>query len=176
MKTIFSGETEGSVQDTLNLVTWDFHEKQFSLALPEGFLVMSGEKQEGSYPLSNRPQIILEEESEKAQITIQFFHKAMKKEDTRRAIEQILELTRKSFVQYKYSPIHLYAEGEVPVGWFLIHMEDIEKEHIKAVFPIKEYMVLLTLTYPEEKSMKWRSFKDYMFASIKEESNGTGKI
>ena len=168
MKTIFSGETEGSVQDTLNLVTWDFHEKQFSLALPEGFLEMSGEKQEGSYPLSDRPQIILEEESEKAQVTIQ--------EDIRRATEQILELTRKSFVQYKYSPIHLYAEGEFPVGWFLMRMEDIEKEHIKAVFPIKEYMVLLTLTYPEEKSMKWRSFKDYMFASIKEDSNGTGKI
>ena len=176
MKIIFDGETEGSVQDTINLVAWDFLEKQLGFVLPEGFSEMSEEKREESYPLSNRPQIILEDEQRKVQITIHFFHKTMKKEDITGAVEQILELTRKAFAQYEYSPIYLFTDGAVPVGWFLMRMKDIEKEHIKAVLPIKESMVLLTLTYPEEESIKWCSFKDYMFASIKEDSNGTGNI
>ena len=55
-----------------------------------------------------------------------------------------------------------------------MHMNDIEKEHIKAVFSIKKHMVLLTLTYPTEENWKWRVAKDYIFASIKEENHGTG--
>lgn len=168
METIFDGEAEGSRQDTLNLTTWEFREDHLALALPEGFAEMSEEKREGSYPSSERPKIILEEEQGKAQFTIQFFQKVMKEEDAGGAIEQIRELTSKSFVQYKYSPVYLCEDGPIPVGWFLMCMKDIKKEHIKAVFSIKGFMVLLTLTYPEEESIKWRSFKDYMFASIKE--------
>ena len=176
MKTIFDRDAEGSIQNTLDLVKWDFAERKFSLALPGNFAEMSGEKQEGSYPLANRPQIILEEKQGKEQITIQFFRKVLKKEDVRNAIEQVLELTQEAFVQYTYSPVYLYRDGAVPVGWFLMHMKDMEKEHIKALFPIKEYMVLLTFTYPEEESIKWCSLKEEIFASIKEDSSGTGTI
>lgn len=174
MNIIFERESEGSVQDTLKLVTWEFPEGQFSLALPEGFVRMDENKQEGCYPMSNRPQLILDKEQDEAQVTIHFFHKAMNKEDAKRAIEQIFELTRKSYVQYKYSPTYLYVQDGIFIGWFLMCMKDIKKEHIKAVFSIKGYMVLLTFTYPEEEKLKWRTMKDYIFASIKEESSATG--
>ncbi len=168
MKKIFNRETEGCEQDTLNLLTWESPDKQLVLELPEGFVQVEDGKKEESYPSSDRPEIILENKQGGVQITLTFFQKVMKKEDTQDVIEQIREMTENTYVQYPNTPSYLYKNGEIPVGWFLMYMKDIKKEHIKAVFSINKHMVLLTLTYPEEENWKWRTARDYIFASIKE--------
>lgn len=168
MREIFDGETENSEQDTLRLLTWEAPFGQLVLELPEGFAQLEAENKEKCYPSSDRPEIILENERDRVQFTLQFFQKAMKKEDTQDVIEQIRELTEDTYVQYLSTPSYLYVNGEIPVGWFLMYMKDIKKEHVKAVFSINKHMALLTFTYPEEESWKWRIVRDYMFASIKE--------
>ncbi|MBD5547930.1 MAG: hypothetical protein HDQ97_11110 [Lachnospiraceae bacterium] len=174
MRTIFDKETEGGMQNALHLVTWKLPDKQFVLELPEGFAEIDEEKKEENYPLSDRPEIILEDEQGEVQLTLQFFYKVMKTDETKGVTEQIHELMENTYVQYPSSQVYLDKNGEIPIGWFLMRMSDLKKEHIKAVFSIKRHMALLTLTYPEEESWKWRAIKDYIFISIKEESNGTG--
>lgn len=168
MRTIFDRETQNSGQDTLNLVTWEFHDKQLILELPEGFAQLEDEKREECYPSSDRPEIILENEQGSVQLTLHFLKKEMKKEDTQNVIWQIRELTDNTYVQYQNTPSYLHSDGEIPVGWFLMYMRDIKKEHIKAIFSVNKHMVLLTLTYPEEENWKWRIVKEYIFTSIKE--------
>ena len=174
VKTIFEKETEGCGQDDLQLSMWELHDKQLVIELPEGFEEMDEERKEENYPLSGRPEMIVEDGEGKVQITFQFFQKVMGTEETRDVTDQIRELMESAYVQYQTSQIYLDTDGEIPVGWFLMHMNDIEKEHIKAVFSIKKHMVLLTLTYPIEENWKWRVAKDYIFASIKEGNHGTG--
>lgn len=168
VREIFDRETEGSIQDTLKLFTWESPDKQLVLELPEGFAQLEAEKREESYPSSDRPEIILENVQGKAQLTLKFFRKVMKKEDTGDVIREIRKLTENTYVQYPNTPSYLYANSEIPVGWFLMYMKDIKKEHIKAVFSINRQMVLLTLTYLEKENWKWRTVRDYIFASIKE--------
>lgn len=168
VREIFDRETEGSIQDTLKLFTWESPDKQLVLELPEGFAQLEEEKREESYPSSDRPEIIMENVQGRVQLTLKFFQKVMKKEDTGDTIKEIRKLTENTYVQYPNTPSYLYANSEIPVGWFLMYMKDIKKEHVKAVFSINKQMVLLTLTYPEEENWKWRTVRDYIFASIRE--------
>lgn len=168
MKTIYDREAQRSEQGSICVFTWESPDKQLMLELPEGFHEMEKERREGNYPLFERPEIILEDEEEKVQLTLQFFDKPMKKEDTKEAVWQIYVLMKEFFMQYPKSPVYLNENDGIPVGWFMMHMNNMGKEHMKAVFPIKGKMTLLTLTYPEKESVKWRAFTGHLLASIQE--------
>lgn len=47
-------------------------------------------------------------------------------------------------------------------------MPEIETEHIKALSMAKEHMILLTFTYPDRESVKWRSIIRESFRTLKE--------
>lgn len=163
---LFCQDTEGCIQDTVRMVVWQKTEKKFSMELPEGFLEMDEESREEIYPYAERPEIILEDVSENAQITLQFFEKELKEEEVRDALSQILELTQETFPEYKTSPEYLYEDGFIPIGWFLLSMGEMEKEHVKAVLSVEGKMLLFTLTYPAEKNFKWRPLFKCMFSSV----------
>ena len=52
-------------------------------------------------------------------------------------------------------------------------MEDMEKEHVKAVFSVEERMTLFTLTYPVAKNFKWRPLFKYIFSTVKKSEKKT---
>ncbi len=93
----------------------------------------------------------------------------MSREETKWAVRAVCELTQKAFVQYKTSPLYLHEKSEIPVGWFRMSMKALKREHIKAVFSIENHMVLLTLTYPEEESIKWQALSPLLFDSLHQE-------
>lgn len=166
-KVLFSQDTEGCFQDTVSTVLWSMPGRKFSVELPEGFEEMSEESREENYPYTDRPEIILEDISEDAQITLQFLEKELKEAEIWDAVSQVLELTENTFPEHKVSPEYLYEGGSTPIGWFLLTMEDMEKEHVKAVLSVEDKMALFTLTYPAEKNFKWRPLFKYIFSSIK---------
>lgn len=169
MNTIFHSDAEGCSQEQIGVFTWKDPEQRLSLALPEGFREMEEEKKEENYPMAERPEIIMEDERGKTQLTLQFLNKGMSREETGEAGQKICELTQDSFVQYQISPFYLYENGEIPVGWFRMSMKALKWEHIKAVFSINNHMALLTLTYPEEERIKWQVFIKYLFDSVHQE-------
>ena len=168
MRTVFDRETEGTSQEQIRMQIWRSPGEELSLELPEGFVEMEDGRREGSYPLPDRPEIILEHATEKALLTLQFFDKLMKAEETEKAIQQVRKITEESFVQYTCSPVHLTEGEEIRSGWFLMKMEALEREHIKAVFSLKGRMTLLTLTYPQADQAKWHVLRDLILRSIRE--------
>lgn len=177
MKTIFYRDTEGCDQDQVNVFIWKDPKERISFILPEGFREMEEEKKEENYPMSERPEVILEDELGRIQVTLQFLDKAMSREETNEAARQVYELAQSSFAQCRISSVYLYEKGEIPVGWFLMSIKTLKCEHIKAVFSIDNHMALLTLTYPEEERMKWHVFIKHLFDSVhleKGASHGTG--
>lgn len=166
-KMLFCQDTAGCFQDSVSTVLWSAPGGEFFMELPEGFEEMTEESREENYPYADRPEIILEDVSEDAQITLQFLEKELKETEIWDAVSQVLELTENTFPEYKASPEYLYEAGSTPIGWFLLTMEDMEKEHVKAVFSVENRMALFTLTYPIEKNFKWRPLFKYIFSSIK---------
>lgn len=180
MGLLFDQETEGCVQDSVRVFQWTEPGGRLSLELLEGFHDLSGEKREEHYPFDDRPEIILEDTANDVQLTLQFLDKELKPGETRTALLKISELTKNAYPRYQSSPEYLFEKGDILIGWFVLSMEDIEKEHVKAVFSIDHKMTLLTLTYPEKESFKWRPIFKYIFGSFKmperrgESGNGTG--
>lgn len=166
-KKLYSRDTEGCVQDSVSTVLWTWEDGKFSMELPEGVEEMEDQRKEEIYPYEERPEIILEDIREDIQFTLQYFDKTLKETEVREGISKILELTEESFPEYKTSPEYLWEEAGVPIGWFLLTMEDLEKEHVKAVFSLEERMMLFTLTYPVENNFKWRPLFKYIFSTIK---------
>lgn len=166
-KALFCQDTEGCFQDSVSTVLWSMPGGKFSVELPEGFEEMAEESREENYPYADRPDIILEDVSEDVQITLQFLEKELKEAEIWDAVSQVLELTESTFPEYKVSPEYLYEGGSTPIGWFLLNMGDMEKEHVKAVLSVEDKMALFTLTYPTEKNFKWRPLFKYIFSSIK---------
>lgn len=169
MNAIFYEDTEGCSQEQVCVFTWTEPRQRLSLALPEGFRKMSPEKEEEYFPMKERPEIIMEDEKGSTQFTLQFLDKQMSREETKWVVRAVCELTQKAFVQYKTSPLYLHEKSEIPVGWFRMSMKALKREHIKAVFSIENHMVLLTLTYPEEESIKWQALSPLLFDSLHQE-------
>ncbi len=174
MNAIFHKDAEGCSQEQVCAFTWTDPKQRLSLVLPEGFQEMEEEKREEYFSMEERPEIIMEDEQGSTQFTLQFLNKAMSREETKEAVRGICELTQKTFVQYKTSPLYLYEKSEIPVGWFCMSMKALKREHIKAVFSIENRMVLLTLTYPEEERVKWQVFARYLFDSLHQEKREGG--
>lgn len=168
MDIIFDKRTEGCEQDQVCTYTWEDQKKRLLLTLPIGLTDMTIEEKQKNYPMTERPEIIMEDEQEEIQFTVQFTNKALKKEETETAVRQVHEMMKRAFTQYKLSPFYVFQNKRFPIGWFLMQMEMLQKEHIKAIFSIKGYMVIISFTYPERNKLKWRVFIKYLFASVRE--------
>lgn len=171
MDVIFDGKTEGCEQDQISTYTWEDQNKRLLLALPVGMTDMPLEGKLKNYPMAERPEIIMGDEQEETQLTVQFTDKAMKREETETALRQVHDMMEKTFAQYKLSPPYVFRNEGFPIGWFLLQMGTLQKEHIKAIFSVKGYMVILTFTYPERNKLKWRVFSKYLFASAREDGD-----
>ena len=102
------------------------------------------------------------------QVTAQDTGQKMETVQIRSAAEAVCRMTRELFPRYKLSPVYLGGESRYPVGWFRMEMPEIEIEHIKALSMAKEHMILLTFTYPDRESVKWRSIIRESFRTLKE--------
>ena len=80
---------------------------------------------------------------------------------------------KEAFPQYGQSTLHLSEEGQLSAGWFLLYMEELQAEHMKTVFlPEEGMLMLLTVTYPEEKRAKWRELCRYIRKSVRVRADG----
>lgn len=166
MKILFDKETEGCVQDLVQVISWKPLGGDIQMELPEGFHEMTRERKSEFYPYENRPENILEDMESQTQITLQFLNKAMQEKETRVAIGKVHELMEDAFSKYEITPAYLFEDGYMPIGWFLIKMEDRRTEHVKAIFSCKGKMSLLTVTYSIDESIKWRTLVKCIFKSI----------
>ena len=160
-------ESEGCMQDNILFTPMDLGQTGLVLELPEGFSQMEEEKQFRRYPWKGRPEFILENCSG-VQVTAQDTGQKMETVQIRSAAEAVCRMTRELFPRYKLSPVYLGGESRYPVGWFRMEMPEIEIEHIKALSMAKEHMILLTFTYPDRESVKWRSIIRESFRTLKE--------
>ncbi|MDE6364003.1 MAG: hypothetical protein K2L86_07020 [Lachnospiraceae bacterium] len=133
---------------------------------------MEEEKQIRCYPWKGRPEFILENCSG-VQVTAQETGQKMENVQMRSAAEAVCSMTRELFPRYKFSPVYLCGEGSLPVGWFRMELPETGTEHIKALSMIKEQMILLTFTYPDRESVKWRSIIRESFRTLKESGDKT---
>lgn len=170
METVFAQDTEGCEQDTVELCSIRLPGTKAFISLPEGFLLMEEERKESYYPSENRPEVIWEKE-ETIQITLQTPDKELRPEETRSAAEQMSKLLKDTFPAYHNTPVYLLKEEEIAMGWFLLRMEQQGLEHIKAVCSIEKKMVLLTITYPEKDSHKWRILARYILSSLRQDAS-----
>ena len=184
MRVLFEAKTEGSLQDRVEMEVWKGLGGLWQMELPRGFVPVEEERKRQYFPYDNSLETALFNEAEDAWITVQLFQKELKREETLEAMEKIRKLSADTWPQHKSTPVFLWSEGEIPVAWFAMTMEDMEKEHVKAVFSFPKgagRMALLTFTYPEGSCRKWRPILEYLFSQIKEEkgekdygSNGKG--
>lgn len=167
MKQFCMEESEGCSQDRIRFIPVSLDRIGLQLELPEGFYRMEEDRQHRYYPRKGRPDMILENGGG-VQITAQSLSQKIEPTQTRSAAEEMCRLTKELFPRYKVSPVYLCGEGNIPAGWFQMEMADMGTEHIKALGAAKEWMVLLTFTYPVRESMKWRSIIRYSFKTLKE--------
>ena len=165
-----------------------YHTIQYCVELIEGCLVgqfpeelqpMSMDMREMYYPYNERPAMIWADTSGKIQVTFQAIEKKMTPPETASAAEAIREYTERLYPREEILPVHLYREGEIPVGWFVMKLE-INREqqrHVKAVLSVYNKMCILTLTYPEPEHLKWEIVLKNMFAALHRigEKNGICK-
>lgn len=179
---LFEAGTEGCIQEEVEIERWEHPEHLWNMEIPSGFGAIDEEKIREDFPYDVPPEIVLYSEKEKAWITIQVFDKKLNREETEEAGEAIRKLMDHTYPQYEMTPVYCFDEGEIPVAWFAMTMEERKEEHVKGVFSLKsqrERLVLMTFTYPEEEKDKWRAVLSVMFSSIEEERkegrNGTSR-
>ncbi len=166
-KILYDNEMECCVQDYVSVVPWEFLEGRIAMELPCGFAEMEEERKASYYPYEKRPDIILENMDEDVRITLQLLEREQGSGDIYDVVYDVSRLIGKAFPEYKQSNLHLSEKGYMPIAWFLLFMEDLHAEHMKAVaLPEGGGMLLLTVTYPEEKSVKWRQLCKYLLESV----------
>ena len=167
MQMLYDEAAEGCEQDGVDLMKWKFAIANVLLELPVGMKEMEPERQEIEYPYEGRPEIILENPEYDLQLTFSLLDKEMKPEDVRDAIEAVYDLMEEAFPRYRRTQRYVISEIPIPVGWFLMQMEDLGVEHMKAVFSAEGKMVLLTMTYRADETWKWRVLTKHILASIR---------
>ncbi len=178
MRVLFESEIEGSIQKEVKMEVWREPEGLWQMEIPSGFVPADEERKRQYFPYDYPPETVLFHEEEDAWITVQLLQKEMKSEETLAAMEKIRKLSEDTWPQYEYTPIFLLEEGKFPAAWFAMTMEDEEKEHLKAVFSPgmkPDRMALLTFTYPQESSHKWRSVFGYLLSSIDRKGEEGGR-
>lgn len=172
MKQFCMEGSEGCSQDGIRFIPVSLDRTGLQLELPEGFYRMEEDRQHRYYPRKGRPDTILENGGG-VQITAQSFNQKIEPAQTRPAVEEMRRMTKEMFPRCNVSPVYLCREGNIPTGWFQMEMADMGTEHIKALGAAKEWMVLLTFTYPVRESIKWRSITRYSFKTLKEDGDWT---
>ena len=174
-KTIYDSQAEGCEQDTVLVVLREFWDGKILMELPSGMTEMEEERKAFYFPYEKRPGIIMEDREQEVRLTLQFLEFGQGDGDVYRTAYGISRLMKESFPQYGQSSLYVSEENRIPSGWFLLRMEDLRAEHMKAVFfPENGILMLLTMTYPEGECTKWREVCRYMRESVRTGNGGAG--
>ena len=172
-KTIYDSQAEGCEQDTVSVVPWEFWDGKILIELPSDFAEMDEEGKASCFPYEKRPEIIMEDRDGEIRLTLQFLETAQGDGDVYETAYGVSRLVKKSFPQYAQSLLYFSEEGGLPSGWIFLHMEELQAEHMKAVFlPENGRLLLLTVTYPEGKRDKWREVCRYIRESVRVRTDG----
>ncbi len=173
MKVLYNREAEGCEQDTVSVELWQFQNGKIRMELPSGFGEMEEERKAFFFPYEKRPEMIMEDRDEDVRLTLQFLENQKGDGDVYGAAAGVSRLVKEAFPQYGQSTLHLSEEGQLSAGWFLLYMEELQAEHMKTVFlPEEGMLMLLTVTYPEEKRAKWRELCRYIRKSVRVRADG----
>lgn len=145
-----------------------------TIKIPEELQSMTEEMRERCYPYEERPELIWSDADGQVQMTFQSIEKKLTAQETGQAAESMREYTESVYPNDEILPVHLYLDGEIPVGWFVIKMNmgTEEKRHVKSVFSVCKKMCILTLTYPEQEHLKWEVIIKNVFAKLQERGIG----
>lgn len=167
-KSVFSQNTAGCCQENVTLKNVSLFDRKMGIDIPIELEDMPNEMLEKYYPYDERPSIIKSSEDGSAHMTFQLFQKELSKQTISNVIEEIRKLMDQVYSLDWISNPHLFIWNEIYVGWFVFSIEsNAEKmRHIKYVTSINKKFMLGTVTYPEEKSLKWESTIKYIFPSI----------
>ena len=172
---LFEAGTEGCIQEEVELEIWEHPDHLWKMEIPSGFMTIEEGRIREDFPYDTPPDIVLYHEKEETWMTMQVFDKELKGEETEEAGEAIRKLMDNTYPQYEITPVYCGDEGEVPVAWFAMTMEERKAEHVKGVFSLKNQnqgFALLTLTYPEEEKDILRTVLSVIFSSIEEGKKG----
>ena len=173
---LFEAGTEGCIQEEVEIEKWEHPDQLWNMEIPSGFVAIGEEKIREDFPYDDPPEIVLYSEKEEAWITMQVFDKELKREDTEEAGEAVRKLMDDTYPQHEMTPVYCFDEGEIPIAWFAMIMEERKEEHVKGVFALQNpssRLALLTFTYPKEEKDKWRAVLCAMLSTIEEGTKET---
>ncbi|WP_156882374.1 hypothetical protein [Lacrimispora indolis] len=170
MNILYDQDTEGCLQERVTLEWIVLDNGTLSAEIPAELKQMPEIMKEMFYPYDKRPEMILADTDGKNQMTFQRIDKKLRPEETRKAAEAVREYISSRHPRSELSPVHLYAAGQYPAGWFTMELEEPgeKQEHTKAVLSVRNQMFLATATYPEQDGMKWEVLLKRFFHTLHE--------
>ncbi|WP_139348742.1 hypothetical protein [Clostridium sp. Marseille-P2415] len=170
MNILYDPDAEGCLQERVVLERIVLADGRLSAEIPAELKQMPESMKEMFYPYEERPEMILADADGKNQMTFQLIDKKLGPEETRKAAEAVREYINSRHPRSELSPVHLYAAGKYPAGWFTMELEEAgeKQHHAKAVLSVRNQMFLATATYPEQDRMKWAVLLKQFFNTLRE--------
>lgn len=169
MNILYDFDTEGCIQEAVVMERIMLADGFLSAEIPADLKQMTENMKEMFYPYEDRPEMILADDDGKNHMTFQRIDKKLAMEETRNAAEAVREYISRINPRSELSYVHLYVNGQYPVGWFTMELEEFEekKQHVKAVLSAQSQMCLVTVTYPETDRMKWEVLLKRFFHTLR---------
>lgn len=170
MNILYDESTDGCLQEQVIMERIVLADGRLSAEIPAELKQMPESMKEMLYPYEGRPEMIFSDVDEKNQMTFQLIDKKLGPEETRKAAEAVREYISSRHSRSEMSPVHLYAAGQYPAGWFTMQLEESgeKQQHAKAVLSVRNQMFLATATYPEQDRMKWEELLKQFFNTLRE--------
>lgn len=168
MRMLYCQDTEGCDQETVIFKEIELIRGRLTAELPSQLLPAGESVREMFYPYEKYPETILADIEGKNQITIQMLNKELTPKETGNAAEAVREYAEKLYPHKKLSPVHLFREGEVHAGWFVMELllGGQPYLHVKAVFSVNKQLCLTTITYPQQEQLKWSILLKHFLGSL----------
>lgn len=170
MKVLYEQDTDGCIQETVMVEEMILAEGLLAAELPVQLSVMPEDMREEYYPYDNRPLMLLANSNGSIQMSIQMLERMLVPDETGGAAEAVRSCMERMYPHSSLSPVHLFRQGGIPVGWFAMSMEMAGEPflHVKAVLPVHNRLCLTTMTYPEPDRMKWMAVLNHFFVTLQE--------
>lgn len=165
----FFKQTEADSQE--DIAVRNFKYKNIRFKIPVCMEEMPEEHKDIHYPYENKPPILLCNEEQTVEMTVQHMEGVTHETGLSGIMCAVHKYAEDNLDLLRICPIRYIKSRSEYIGWFLTELSLAGRivHHRKYAMLTGKRLLLITITYPEEESIKWGGIAAKLFYSIEVE-------
>lgn len=175
MAEYFFKQTKGDSQEDIEVQNIIY--KGIQIKIPVCMKEMSEKCKRQHYPYEEKPNLILSNDKMDVEMTFQDIEGVTQTAGLAEIIYTVRKYVEENSDIHKIYPVRFLKSKNMYIGWFLTELFLGEKIvcHRKYIMLTGREMLIITITYPVEKNIKWGSIANKILFSIEVEDEKSRK-